>query len=261
MKRRRLAEADVVVIRKRLVSLHFQKTVGHLGGNLSSIDAISLIINEYCDDPRQFVLSKGHSALALYTALWFRGVISDADLDSALDDGTQLPAHTPFDRLAKLAIPFGTGSLGHGLSLSVGLALAHHQRRSDETIYCLLSDGEIQEGQTIEALGFAANQGLANLVVLIDGNGLQGFGTTEEVQKGRDHEALLRSFAVDFEKTNGHNLNDMRRSLDVQGRARPLVLWLDTVKGFGVLEIEGKISSHYWPLTQAQYDTAKGGLV
>ena len=259
MKRSRLSESQIQVARDRLIKLHYDKRVGHVGGNLSSIDVITLLLSEFCDHPRQLVLSKGHSALALYVALWFTGWISESDLDSALDDGTRLPGHPPFNGLNHSEIAFGTGSLGHGLSLAAGMALGRKFKGDSQRTFCVVSDGELQEGQTLEAFAFAARLGLGGLVVVVDGNELQGFGTTDEVQRGRDIELLLKSFDIDLKHENGHDLEKMRVALSQKTGERPLILWLDTVKGNGIADIEGKLSSHYWPLTPDQFSRTSGG--
>ena len=254
MKNSILDSSRLRAIREKLIELHHDKEVGHLGGNLSSIDVISLILHEFCLSPHQLVLSKGHSALALYVALWSSGWLSEEDLRSTLENGTNLPGHPPFDKRNETGIIFGTGSLGHGLSLAAGLALARKFKGDSERTYCVVSDGEMQEGQTMEAIGFSAKMGLGGLVVLIDGNGLQGFGATAEVQKGKDVEQFLASFDVELRRVGGHNLKDIRQALlEPPRHARPLFLWLDTVKGHGIAEIEGKLSSHYWPLTTEQF--------
>lgn len=258
LNRSRLSEYQIQVVRDRLIQLHFDKHVGHLGGNLSSIDVISLLLSEFCDHPRQLVLSKGHSALALYVALWFTGWISESDLDSALNDGTRLPGHPPFNDLDNSGIAFGTGSLGHGLSLATGMALARKLTGDSRRTFCIVSDGELQEGQTLEAFAFAARLGLGGLVVVVDGNGLQGFGTTDEVERGRDIERLLKTFDIELKRENGHDLESMRAALFPHASERPLILWLNTVKGNGIADIEGKLSSHYLPLTPEQFNRTFG---
>lgn len=248
-----LTSARLNDIREKLLKVHYEKGVGHLGGNLSSIDVISLLLHEFCLDPGQLVLSKGHSALALYVAMWSTGWLTESDLSSTLENGTKLPAHPPFDSAGDTGIAFGTGSLGHGLSLAAGLALARKIRGDSRRTYCVVSDGELQEGQTMEAIGFVAKMRLCGLVVVIDGNGLQGFGATTDVQSGKNLQHLLASFDIDLRKTDGHNLEKIRRELLKHSLSKPLFLWLETIKGHGIAEIEGKLSSHYWPLTDRQF--------
>jgi transketolase len=105
----------------------------------------------------------------------------------------------------------------------------------------------------MEAIGFSASMRLGELVVVIDGNGLQGFGTTAEVSRGRDVQRLLASFDIELSRVDGHKLEGIREVLLKPSSSKPLFLWLDTVKGHGIVEIEGKLSSHYWPLTIDQF--------
>ncbi|KTS23241.1 transketolase [Methylobacterium indicum] len=230
--------------------MHRNADVGHLGGNLSALDAMMLVHHEMLGEADRFVLSKGHAAGALYVTLWSRGLIADAELDTFHGDGTRLPGHPPARGLP--GSRFGTGSLGHGLSLAAGLALAARLQRRAGRVFCLTSDGEWQEGSTFEAMIFSAHQRLANLTILIDHNRLQGFGTTGEVASLDPIGRALAGFDVEIREADGHDLAAMRRAL-APGIDRPVVVVLHTVKGRGVPAIEGRLDSHYLPLTEAQY--------
>jgi len=244
------AEHDILRARKRLVEMHFRAGCGHIGGNLSSLDAMMLVHHEFLGATDRFILSKGHSAGALYVTLWSLGLLSDADLDTFHADGTLLPAHPPPSNLP--GIEFATGSLGHGLSLAAGLALSRRLKSSEGRIFGLTSDGEWQEGSTWEALIFAAHQKLGNLTILIDRNGLQGFGSTDDVASMQDIPSRLSGFGIDVTVTNGHDLDAMRTALKVETSV-PHVIVLDTIKGHGVPSMEGRMESHYLPLTQEQF--------
>jgi transketolase len=130
---------DFALARKRLLRMHYEARVGHIGGNLSAIDAMLIVLHEYVQPDDLFVLSKGHSAGALYTALWTLGHLSDDDLKTFHQDGTLLAGHPPASGIPQIA--FATGSLGHGLSLSAGSALGFRFRRRDARVFCLMSDG------------------------------------------------------------------------------------------------------------------------
>jgi transketolase len=234
--------------------MHYRNRVGHLGGNLSAIDSMLLVHHELMSPGDRFLLSKGHSAGAYYVVLWSLGKLSDADLDSFHKDGTRLAGHPPSHGIPE--IEFATGSLGHGLSLAAGLALAAKLKGQTHRIYCLTSDGEWQEGSTLEALIFAAHHKLSNLTIMIDQNGLQGFGTTAEVASMDDMSKRLASFAVDLRRCDGHDLDALRRTLVPANADRPVVAVLDTRKGSGVPGFEDKMESHYLPLTEPQYAAA-----
>ncbi len=142
----------------------------------------------------QFVLSKGHAAGALYIALWSIGQLDEADLESFHGEGTLLAGHPPAFGIK--GVLFGTGSLGHGLSLSAGLALAARLTGNERRVFCLTSDGEWQEGSTWEALIFAAHHRLDKLTIMIDANGLQGFGSTANVASMDPIAKRLSGFGV-----------------------------------------------------------------
>ncbi len=130
--------------RKRLLKMHYESGVGHIGGNLSCLDVLLVLHHEYIGPSERFILSKGHSVGALYVTLWSRGLLSDAQLEQFHRDDTLLAGHPPAAGLP--GISFATGSLGHGLSLAAGTALALKLKRAGGSVYCLASDGEWQEG-------------------------------------------------------------------------------------------------------------------
>jgi transketolase len=239
--------------RARLLQMHYEAKVGHIGGNLSALDAMLHLHGHVMRQHDLFVLSKGHSAGALYVSLWAVGHITDEELKTFHADGTRLAGH-PVARWHE-QIAYATGSLGHGLSLAAGAALGKRLRGDPGTVYCLLSDGECEEGSTWEAVLFMRHNNLANLVVLIDANGLQGFGSTDEIASLEPLASKFRGFGLQVEEINGH----VPAALDAVLTRRdgePLVIVLRTVKGQGVSFMEGKMEWHYLPLNAAQYELA-----
>jgi transketolase len=235
--------------RRRLLQMHWDSGIGHLGGNLSALDAMMVLHHELIGPHDRFILSKGHSAGAYYVTLWSLGILTEADLYSFHRDGTRLAGHPPAHGLP--GILFSTGSLGHGLSLAAGLALAAQlQGRRQGRVFCLTSDGEWQEGSTFEALIFAAHRNLANLTILVDHNGLQGFGTTAEVASMDPLGDRLAGFDVDLRECDGHDIGSLRAALSPPCN-RPAVVIMRTIKGRGVPGLEGRMESHYLPLTEA----------
>src|SRR5712671_4385564 len=184
--------------RARLLQMHYEAKVGHIGGNLSALDAMLHLQGRVMGKDDIFVLSKGHSAGALYVSLWAVGLISDEELSSFHKDGTVLAGH-PVAHWHK-RIAYATGSLGHGLGLAAGAALGKRLRGEPGTIYCLLSDGECEEGSIWEALMFVRHHRLANLVVLVDANGVQGFGSTKEVASLEPLAPKFRGFELHVEE-------------------------------------------------------------
>jgi len=241
------------IARKRLIKMHYQANCGHLGGNLSSIDALITLHHSVMKSGDRFILSKGHSAGALYVTLWSLGKLKDSDLNSFSKDNTLLPGHPSGAGIPDLLFP--TGSLGHGPSLAAGLALAAKYQKSDRHIYCFCSDGEWQEGSCWEALAFSIHHQLNNLTIIIDQNGLQGFGKTEEVISCNDLTPRISSFGTHTQHINGHNHSEIKKSLENKSSDKPNILILDTIKGKG-LHFEGKMESHYLPLSEEQYQLA-----
>jgi transketolase len=250
---------DTVKSAKRLLlEMHFKAGVGHLGGNLSCIDALMLLFLEYRTDGSRIVLSKGHSAGALYVALCEIGVLSKEELLATFHkDNTRLPGHPPANIFCE--VPFATGSLGHGVSLAAGFALSDKLRNRDCPAYCLTSDGDWQEGSTWEALIFACHHELTNLTILVDHNGWQGFGSTQDVASMNPLWNRLEGFPVNMKIVDGHSLDAIREALDSpQDRTR--LIFLKTIKGHGIPGMENTLESHYLPLTAAQYYDAMKAL-
>jgi transketolase len=250
----RLGNEDLTSARKRLLQMHFESGVGHIGGNLSALDALMLLHHEFLrpgEDP--FILSKGHAAGALYVTLWSKGLISEEDLRTFHLEGTRLPAHPPVAGVP--GVIFATGSLGHGLSLSAGTALAKRLNSDPGHVYCMTSDGEWQEGSTWEALIFLCHHQMKNLTIMVDHNRLQGFGTTAAVASMNPLTARLRGFPITVHTIDGHDLDAIRTALAAPCDQPKLVI-LETIKGHGVSFMENQIAWHYLPLDQEQYQQA-----
>lgn len=240
--------------RKRLLQMHFESGVGHIGGNLSCLDFLLVLFNNFLRIQDKFVLSKGHSAGALYIALWSKGVLSEDDLKTFHQDDTLLPGHPPCQGVSE--IEFGTGSLGHGLSLASGLALSAKIKNTDAEVFCLTSDGEWQEGSIWEALIFSIHHKLDNLTIVVDQNGLQGFGKTEEVASMSNLNEKLSGFSVNVFEVDGHDTKSIEKSLASASTSKPKVIILNTIKGKGVSFLENRMDSHYLPLNATQFQLA-----
>ena len=239
--------------RRRLLKMHRESDVGHLGGALSCLDALLIIFHEVLRPSDEFILSKGHAVSALYTTLWSLGELHDEDLKTFVQDDTLLAGHPPIGALEH--IRFATGSLGHGFSIAAGTALACRLMNQDARVYCMTSDGEWQEGSTWEALIFSCHHQLANLTVLVDENHLQAFGLTSEVASMDPLAHRLSGFDADVTVVDGHDPDEIRTALAAtQDRFRIIVL--QTVKGARVSAIANQLESHYLPLTDEQYRTA-----
>ena len=239
--------------RNRLLEMHFHANCGHIGGNVSCLDAMIILHHRVLNPDDRFILSKGHSAGALYVTLWTLGKMNDADLKTFAQNNTMLPCHPSSSGIFGLLFP--TGSLGHGPSLAAGLALAAKHNNVPRHIYCLCSDGEWQEGSCWEALIFSVHHRLNNLTIIIDQNGLQGFGTTKEIISCSDLTPRIEAFGAHVQHADGHNCGEILKSLESKSADKVNILILNTIKGKG-LAFENTLESHYLPLTEQEYRTA-----
>jgi transketolase len=238
----------------RLLQMHYESGVGHLGGNLSALDILLCLYHFILRKDDLFVLSKGHGAGALYVALWSMGALTDDDLRQFHKDGTRLSGHPPAVGIPEVI--FATGSLGHGLGLACGLALGKKLKGEPGRVFCLTSDGEWNEGSCWEALIFLTHHKLDNLVLIIDCNGLQGFGTTREVANLEPMSEKFRAFGVDVLEVDGHAMQEIHTAMN-QCHSRPLAVVARTIKGCGVSFMENRLESHYLPLNAQQYEQAR----
>lgn len=254
-----LAPDFVRQVKLRLLRMHFEAGVGHIGGNLSAIDTLLCLYHRVMAPRDQFVLSKGHSAGALYVTLWSKGLLSDEDLRTFHQDGTRLSGHPMAGAIPE--IPFATGSLGHGLGIAAGLALGRKLRGERGHVFCLTSDGEWDEGSCWEALIFARQQKLDNLTWIVDRNGLQGFGATREVADLGSLTEKFRAFGIAAQEVDGHDHAALCASLPPTGLADvPRAIIAETCKGFGVSFMEHRMEWHYLPMSASQYAQATGEI-
>lgn len=237
----------------RLLKLHFDARHGHIGGDVSCIDAMMVLHHRIMTQDDRFILSKGHSAGALYVTLWSMGRLSEEALAGFCRDGSPLGGH-PSAGCAP-GVLFSTGSLGHGASLACGLALATKRRPNGSRVWCLCSDGEWQEGSCWEALSFAVHHELDNLTFLVDANGWQGFGRTSEIGcSTASLEKRLEGFGATVAVVPGHDPEAIFAALSRRAQT-PQVILLRTVKGNG-LHFSDTLESHYLPLGAEEYGRA-----
>jgi transketolase len=237
----------------RLLQMHYENRVGHIGGNLSALDILLGLYHFILGQDDLFVLSKGHGAGALYVALWSIGALTDDDLREFHQDGTRLSGHPPAVGIPEIV--FATGSLGHGLGLACGLALGKKLKGQLGRVFCLTSDGEWNEGSSWEALIFLTQHKLDNLVLMVDCNGLQGFGTTREVANLEPMSEKFRAFGMDVLEIDGHAIPDLLSAVN-QSHSRPLAVVAKTIKGCGVSFMENRMEWHYLPMNAEQYELA-----
>ena len=249
-------------IRRIILEQSKRANVGHIGSALSVADIIAALYGHVLrisdpDNPDRdrFVLSKGHAALALYAALFLKGWMTSECLNTYCADGSLLGVHPEH---ALRGVDFSTGSLGHGLSLGAGAALAARLQRSSRRVFVLVSDAECNEGSLWEAVMFAAHHHLSNLIAIVDLNGQQAFGYTEQVLNLSPLVDRWRAFGWDAHQVDGHDTSAITEAvadLDVSS-GPPHVLIAHTVFGNGVSYMKSKIKWHYWPMSDEEYRQA-----
>lgn len=240
----------------------------HLGGGLSLIDITATLYgavmkydpaNPEWPDRDRFILSKGHGVLGYYTALAEIGVIARAELASFERTGSRLLGHPVINR--SMGIEFSNGSLGMGLSLGIGVALAGRRRAQDFRVFVAMGDGECNEGSVWEAAMSAAHFRLNNLVAIIDRNGLQQTGAGANIMNLGDMAAKWAAFGWRTVEVDGHDVGQLYDALQPgPGDDRPTAIIAHTTKGKGVSFTENNNDWHHNVLTRAQFETAMAEL-
>jgi len=246
-------------IRRLIIEQSWRAHVGHIGSALSVADMVGAVFSvigapDPADPDRdRFILSKGHAALALYAALTLVGVLSEDDLNTFCADGTRLGVHPSH---ALPGVDFSTGSLGQGLPVAAGAALAAKMQGSSRRVIVIVSDAECNEGSIWEAAMFASHHRLGNLTVLVDHNHQQAFGRTEEVLASANLVNRWSAFGWHAIEVDGHDEAEMTKVLGSAGPGGPRVLVAETSFGKGVSYMEGQIKWHYLPMSAPDFEKA-----
>jgi len=257
-------------IRKNVLRLIKAGKSGHVGGALSSADIIAALYFKLMRvDPKnpswrerdRFVLSAGHKCLALYAALAERGYFDVSVLDTYGDLGSKLPGHPDMHKLP--GIETNTGALGHGLSISGGMALGLKMEKINARVYVLMGDGELAEGSNWEAAAAASHHELDNLLVFVDRNTLQISGRTVEVMSYEPLDARWTAFGWSARQINGHDIKQIvDNATDIPfEKGKPSVIIANTVKSKGFSFAEDRVNYHYWKATPEEIQQAENDLV
>ena len=253
-------------IRKKILQMAMEagSSSAHIGGALSITDILSTLFFKIMHldktDPLsasrdRFILSKGHACLAYYASLSELGYISDEELRTFEKNDTNLPGHPVINK--KLGIEFSTGSLGMGLSLGIGVALASIKKDIPYNVYVVLGDGECNEGSVWEAAMAAPNFKLNNLNVIIDRNNFQQTGTNSEIMDLRDLKNKWKSFGWHTIEVDGHDINSLVETfLNLKQVNQPKAIIANTIKGKGFSKFENDNKWHHSVLTKSLYEEA-----
>jgi transketolase len=245
-------------LRRTILEQAHRAGVGHIGSALSVVEILVALFGRVLrgepgdPDRDRFVLSKGHAALALYAALHAAGRIDRERLEGYCGDGTLLGTH-PEHELP--GVDFSSGSLGHGLSIGAGAALAARMQGSERRAFVLVSDAECNEGSLWEAVMFGAHHRLGNLIAVVDANGQQALGYTSEVLDLEPLADRFQAFGWEAAEVDGHDVEALAAAFDRRGE-RPRVVVARTTFGKGVSYMEGLVKWHYWPMSNADYEQA-----
>ena len=252
------------ILRRHILDMAYFGESGHIGCAMSLVEILNSIYSDFFNyDPSnpnaphadKLIMSKGHGVMAQYACMREIGWIKKQDIETYLSNGTRLRG------LAEKGTPgieVSGGSLGHGLSIAVGMALASKLLKEEKRIYCIVGDGEMNEGAIWEAIMFAAHHKLNNLVLIVDKNNLQAMGKTIDVLNMSSIEDKLSNFGFKSLACDGHDLKSIKKSLETLflEKEAPLALVAKTVKGKGVSFMENNNIWHYTRLTAESYEAA-----
>ncbi len=229
-------------IRKNILKLSFKAKSSHIGSSLSIVEILVALYFKILRSKDKFILSKGHAGLALYCTLYEKKIISLKSLNSYGDNGTILMNHVS----SKVkGVNFSTGSLGHGLPVSVGKALKLKSDNNKGEIYTIISDGELNEGTTWESLMFASHHKLDNLKIIIDYNKIQSMDFVHKVIKIEPLKSKLKSFGCEVIEIDGHSAKKIIKVLNTKKKNKPKIIIAHTIKGKGVSFMENNNLWHY----------------
>ncbi len=247
-------------IRKIIIKSSKLAGVGHIGSSLSIADLVGVLYQDVLriDDPKnherdRFILSKGHAVLALYAALFLKGFLTEKQIASYCQDGSGIAVHP---KHFFLGIEFTTGSLGQGVTFATGSALAAKIQKSSRKIFCLISDAELNEGSFWEAILFAAHHKLDNFCIMLDLNGQQALGYTENVINISDITKKMQNFGFATHEIDGHNHDEIRKVLKNLSANKPTFVVARTISGKGVSFMERSIPWHYKSMNEQEYQQA-----
>ena len=252
-------------IRRGIIESVYSGQSGHPGGSLSITDIMAVLyfyeMNINPQNPKdenrdRLVLSKGHCAPALYSALANRGFFDVDELQTLRNIESRLQGHPDMKKIP--GVDMTTGSLGQGVSAANGMAIAGKLDNKDYRVYCILGDGEIEEGQIWEAAMAASKYKLDNLCVIVDNNNLQIDGTIEEVMSSYPIDEKFRSFGFQVINIDGHNIQEIIDAFDVARnvKEKPTCIVAKTVKGKGVSFMENQVGWHGKAPNEEQYRQA-----
>jgi transketolase len=252
-------------IRKTVLNLTYKAGSGHPGGSLSIADLMAVLyfkeMNVDVNNPKnpdrdRFVLSKGHAAPALYGTLKERGFLKDEDMQNFRQVGGILQGHPDMKHIP--GVDMTTGSLGQGISSAVGMAIAGKLDKKSYRVYCILGDGELEEGEVWEASMSASHYKLDNLCVIVDNNNLQIDGKITEVMSSYPIDEKFKAFGFNVINIDGNNIEEIAEAFDSarEYKGKPTAIIAKTIKGKGVSFMEDNVGWHGKAPNEEEYNLA-----
>lgn len=252
-------------VRRDIIEQVYKAQSGHPGGSLSIADILTVLYfdemnidekNPHWEERDRLVLSKGHCSPALYSCLANRGYFDKKELQTFRKIESKLQGHPDMNKVA--GVDMTSGSLGQGLSISNGMAISAKLDNKNYRVYCILGDGEIEEGQVWEAAMASCKYKLDNLCVIIDNNNLQIDGTIEEVMNSYPIDEKFKSFGFQVINIDGHDIDEILKAFEVAKniKNKPTCIIAKTIKGKGVSFMENKVEWHGKAPNEEQYNQA-----
>ena len=239
-------------LRQTVLKMTHNAQSSHIGSNLSSADILTVLYDIADFTPttdgmtKDVVVVKSWNAANVYACLVRKGLLPQEAIDDYGKDGTPWTTILePVTHNGLKIIPAATGAMGYHLPFAVGFALTKKLKGEEGTVYCLISDGELNIGSTWESLAIAKQHGLSNLVLIIDKNGLSAMGATKDILDMEPIDGKLMSFGCFVKTIDGHNYDEIVEALEMRMEGRPIAIIANTVKGKGVLFMENENLWHY----------------
>ncbi len=242
-------------VRKDILLQIYSAQSGHPGGALSCADILVAIYFNMIKDGDKVILSKGHASAALYAVLAEKGFFPKEELKTFRKLGSRLQGHPSLHKVPGIDAP--SGSLGQGLSITNGLALSFKLDKKDNYVYCILGDGEIEEGQIWEAAMSSSHYKLNNVIAFLDYNKLQIDGTNDEVMTIAPVKEKFESFGWFVQEIDGHNFDEIITAVgNGKKQDKPIMIIANTIKGKGVSFMENNVSWHGKAPNYEEYEKA-----
>lgn len=240
--------------RKLIIEVACRSKTAHVGSALSCVDLlVSVYFNGLNIDIKKwgdrdiFVLSKGHAALALYVVLTLKGIMDKKTLMDYFQDNGTLPGH--LDRFSHKGIEVSAGALGHGFNIGIGMAYGYKMRKDKRRVFCLIGDGESEEGSIWEGAIFASRLCIDNFTAILDYNNLQGYGRPRDLCYFEPVEDKWKAFGWTVYKVDGHDFSEIKSAFERPNKGRPKIIIADTTKGKGISFMENEMKWHYFIVT------------